>query len=202
MSAFDSMIAQGFPARLAAQMTAEVLAQYGEEPCTREQAAAHEAGHWVIGDTLGLAPHRRLRLFKWRGRWLGDNIEVHPTEVHILEDLDGYQVRALQTIGGFVGELVAGHGHPASSVDERASLLASCCTLARLHGGQPETLFVSAVVVAVEIIQTRREAFDLVRHHLARERRILRPQLDRLSQPDPAPWLRRWRELAATPLNS
>ena len=202
MSAFESMIAQGFPAHLAEQITAEMLDQYGEEPCTREQAAAHEAGHWVIGDTLGLAPYRRLRLFKWRGRWLGENIEVHPTEVHILEDLDGYQVRALQTIGGFVGEIVAGHWHPSSSIDERISLEARCCTMARLHGGQPVILFASAVVVAVEIIQTRRAAFDLVRHHLERERRILRPQLDRLSQPDPAPWLRRWRELAATALNS
>ena len=39
MSALQPLIEQGFPAHLAEQITAEILDQYGEEPCTREQAA-------------------------------------------------------------------------------------------------------------------------------------------------------------------
>ncbi len=196
MSALQPLIEQGFPAHLAEQITAEILDQYGEEPCTREQAAAHEAGHWVVGDTLGLAPYRWLRVFRERGKWLGENIEVSPVSANIFEDPDRYRVTALQVIAGFIGEAAAGHFHPSSSIDERIRLEASCAGLSQLYGGRPEALLAGAMVTVAEIIQARQDDFYLVRRHLERERRILRPRLDALSRPNRDTWLLRWDRLS------
>ena len=197
MSAFNTLIEQGFPVDSVRRIVTDTLACHGDEPCSRSQAAAHEAGHWIIGDTMGLCPYRLLRVFRRHGQWLGENLPMDNSTAHAIDEPKRYRCHTLQVIGGFVGELAAGHCHPSSSLDERTLFQSMCHTIAHFEGCHTVALHMAAFWVAAEIIESRREDFNRVRHHLERERRILRPQLDRMSRPDPEPWLRRWNDLAA-----
>jgi len=197
MSGFNTLIEQGFPPQAAYQIAFDTLARYGEEPCTRPQAAAHEAGHWIVGDTMGLGPYRWLKVFKRHGKWLGENRPVEDRAAHIVEEPGRYRRQAMQVIGGFMGEAMAGYFHPSSSIDERALYQAMSESLAQVHGGHPLAIHMTGCMVTAGIITERRHEFDLIRHHLERHPRMLRGQLERLSRPNQGPWMLRWEKIAS-----
>ncbi|HHJ40065.1 MAG: hypothetical protein AXA67_02155 [Methylothermaceae bacteria B42] len=192
----EAMAANRNPLTLSPRRVMEILMEHGEDPCTRPQAAAHEAGHWVVGDTLGLSPYRFLRVFKKSRRWLGENQAVDGSSAHVVHEVGRYKKHTLQVIGGYAGELATGFCHPASSLDERVLFLEMCRSLTVFHGGDAKALHDAGQKVVLEIIAARKQDFDRVRRHLERHPRMLRGQLAHLSQPDPTPWLARWEKLA------
>lgn len=146
---------------------------------------------------MGLGPYRFLRVFKKHGRWLGENQAVNSGTAHLFEETERYSKHTLQVIAGYLGELAAGHCYTASSIDERVMFGEMCRSLSIIHGGNVHALRDSASRVVMAIIDARHADFDRVRQHLERHPRMLRGQLDRLSKPNPMPWLERWESLAA-----
>jgi len=104
MNGFERLVQGGADPAALLQIGLDTIARHGPDPCTRPQAAAHEAGHWVVGDTLGLGPYRKLRLFKCSGLWEGESLAGDNRDVNLLQEPERYCCHALNTIAGFLGE--------------------------------------------------------------------------------------------------
>lgn len=156
----------------------------GDDPCTREQAAAHEAGHCVVGAALGdTIVEARI----WRDtslHWLGSNhregrlpadFQYYPRERP--EDA---RLAILNLLAGFAGEIVAGHDHPSSSLDERVRADACIGQIAPLFGLTEHQMLMQSGTFVLDTLLDNIPAFDLVRLHLARQQRLSKGEANRM----------------------
>ena len=159
-------------------------AEHGADPCTRAQAAAHEAGHVLVGfaygDTIDGA-----RIWAVGTRWVGANRRDHPVyhrpEPERLTDEPDRALRAaVCNLAGFAGESAAGLAHPSSSIDERMKAQAFAQVVADAWGGTREQAAGAVMVLCRDAINANRIAFDTIRAHLYRTRRLTRADAGRL----------------------
>ena len=157
-----------------------IAAKHGADPGTIEQAAAHEAGHLVV--SLALDPDAtfiRSRLHRNPDATWGGYSEVWCPSIHLIEgetfrpSQEPDRAALLMTIqaAGIVGEMVAGHWHPASSLDE-VMMVKGVATEAGIHP-------LSIILAAHTSIRRNQVIFDTLRGVLARNRRLLKSDVSR-----------------------
>lgn len=143
----------------------------GPPPYSREVALAHEAGHALIGMSLGGAVKSLTVYRDQQGRWGGwtemgwpgiaprfVNPVDHPVEAaHAL----------LFKIGGYAGEDVAGLAHPASSPDEVYSCLVTLKAIAGVKKIDAEDLMTLLLTEARKRIVENRQLYTSIRQALA-----------------------------------
>lgn len=152
----------------------KMVATFGHPPrTTREVAAAHEAGHLVVGLALG---GRFVECYIERhesGEWVGYN-EVFVEGVHgdpfvAAEDPRRTFLSALQTIGGIAAEHVVETYHPCSSLEEY--ILAGSCGKV-IDRTNPTIGFAKILLTSIGCLRTNRAAFDHARTLLFEKRRL------------------------------
>jgi hypothetical protein len=156
----------------------------GDDPCTREQAAAHEAGHCVVGSALG---DTMVEARIWRDssqHWLGSSRRESGLpadfQYYPLERPEDARLAILNLLAGFVGEIVAGHDHPSSSLDERILAEAAVMQIAPRFGLTAQQMFMQSKIFVVDTLLDNILAFDLVRLHLAQRQRLSRGEANRM----------------------
>lgn len=160
-----------------------IAAKYGDDPGTVAQAAAHEAGHVLV--SLALDPDAtfiRARLHRNPDATWGGYSEVWCPSIHLTErktfmpSREPDRAGALMVIqaAGIVGEMVAGHWHPASSLDEVMMVRG----VAEEAGINP----VSIILAAHTSIRRNQVIFDTLRGVLARQRRLLKSDVARATR--------------------
>ena len=152
------------------------VAEHGHDPCTRAQAAAHEAGHVLVGYFCSEVING-ARIWAQGGRWVGANNRDHevyrrPEPEHVTDEPDRAFRCALLNLAGFAGEIVAGLEHPSSSVDERMKAQAYAGIVAEVWGGAPQQVEAAVMALCLNAIKANRLAFDTLRGHLYRTRRL------------------------------
>lgn len=156
------------------------LAKYGDEPGEIERAAAHEAGHCVVGKALGetIVGARLIRLKTEQGiYWAGANrrmrSDAEPDACFNISEHPIEGVRyAVHNMSGYIGECLASMEHPSSSLDERMAAKSACNTVGREIGLETGDLLDAIYYFATFLIASNRLAFDTVRGHLLRNRRM------------------------------
>ncbi len=159
-----------FQAQLAA------VAEHGHDPCIRAQAAAHEAGHVVVGYFCSEVI-KGARIWAQGGRWVGANVRDHeaylrPEPARMTDEPDRAFRCALLNLAGFAGEIVARLEHASSSVDERMKAQAYAGIVAEVWGGTPQQVEAAVMALCLNAIESNRLAFDTIRGHLSRTRRL------------------------------
>ena len=162
--------------------------EHGIDPCTRGQAAAHEAGHVVVGYVYGdtiegariWADHRT-----GSARWVGANQRDHPfyhrpDPARLAEEPDRALRAAVCNYAGFAGEIAAGLEHPSSSIDERMKAKAFAAVVAEAWSGEADQVAITVMALCVRAIEENRVAFDTIRAHLYRTRRLTRAEAARM----------------------
>lgn len=161
-------------------------ASYGEDPSTRDQAAAHEAGHVVVARVLGdVIDGVRIYSRKYYGRtvWLGCNKRNRhlPEEVAFARERPGKAfLAAMHNYAGMAGEMLAGLFHPASSIDEAVRAEALCDTADAVWNQPIGTSRMRAKWIVGMILINYRRQFDVIRNHLSQNRRLTRADVSRM----------------------
>ena len=152
------------------------VAEHGLDPCTRAQAAAHETGHVLVGHVCGEVI-KGARIWTEGGRWVGANQRDHevyrrPEPARMTDEPDRAFRAALLNLAGFAGEIVAGLEHPSSSIDERMKASAYAGIVAECWDGTPQGVEGAVLTFCINAIDKHRVAFDTIRCHLHRTRRL------------------------------
>lgn len=179
------------------------LLKHGEDPGTRAQAAAHEAGHAILYAVLGRAVTSskiwRLQL-PTRSVWAGwTDVGPDPRD-EVLWSAATDPARALELatwrVAGFAGETVAGLEHASSSLDERANAQSLCFAVGKAIYPDRENAaavhYAEVWAFALAAIKEHRGAFDTLRAHLGRTRNLNRFDAARMLAKVPRktpPWL-------------
>jgi hypothetical protein len=162
---------------------ARIIAEHGFDPCTKAQAAAHETGHCIVACALG---ENVLGARIWQdndGHWVGINKRGDG------KDRAGFYAherpaeafrQACNLFAGVAGEDMAGHYHPASSIDEREKARAICAELDDISGSPDGTTQLHAANVVQAILTRYRPQFDTVRLHLMQQRRLTPKEASRM----------------------
>jgi len=160
--------------------------QFGTDPCTRAQAAAHEAGHVLVEHALGeRVEGARIARHDEHGyvRWLGCNQyeAAHGRRwVHASDNPELVLRSAAISLAGFAGEDFAGLSHPASSIDERSRATVCCSAVAKTYGLEVEDVASRVGAYCLDVFTRNRTAFDVVRGHLYRTKRLNRSEAVRM----------------------
>lgn len=173
----DNLMGLGPAARSAVVVAhRSTVAQHGEDPCARRQAAAHEAGHvvvaWALGETILGARITHTQVAAGRTVWLGRNSRSGaPTEAFTVACQPDEAFRAAAVnLAGFAGETQAKLSHPASSLDERLKAQILCEALDD-HRCEPLGTHACALDAFVfDVLAKNRLPFDSIRGHLAARR--------------------------------
>lgn len=160
----------------------QIVAKHGLDPCTKAQAAAHEAGHVVVARAMG-ETILGARIWQDGKYWLGMNKrdsglanEAFFAHERPLEAFRG----ACNLLAGIAGEDFAGHYHASSSIDEREKARSICAVLDDV-AGKPEGMTQQHAAEVVHAILTRyRSQFDTVRAHLMQRRRLTTQDANRM----------------------
>jgi hypothetical protein len=166
--------------------TLAAVAQFGFDPCTQAQVAAHEAGHVVVARSLGATVEsaRLVRRIEFgRTIWVGSNTYTPAggfTAATARVDTTFVLRAATHHLAGFIGEQIAGLSHPSSSIDERVKALTFCRVVATVAGVPAEEVASHIGDYCESIILRNRRAFDIVRAHLYRARRLTRVEAARM----------------------
>jgi len=162
----------------AKQATAEHLlrirALHGDDPCSREQTAAHEAGHTIIAMAFGwrfLGAHVRSK----DGAWTGSTHYEHRMtgrSYTLDEAADIFFAEAVMDLAGVAGEQVAGLYHPASSHFEIKNAAGAGAALDAFTDAAPSSHFARALALAMSEIQVNAATFELLRAHFRRSKRL------------------------------
>ncbi|MCO1462060.1 hypothetical protein L0Y93_10690 [Burkholderia multivorans] len=162
----------------AKQATAEHLlrirALHGDDPCTREQTAAHEAGHTIIAMAFGwrfLGAHVRSKGQAWTGSTHYEH-RMTGRPYTLDEAADIFFAEAVMDLGGVAGEQVAGLYHPASSHFEIKNAAAACAALDAFTDDAPSSHFARALALAMTEIQANATTFEILRAHFRRSKRL------------------------------
>ncbi|MBU9221059.1 hypothetical protein [Burkholderia multivorans] len=152
----------------------KLRAVHGDDPCSRAQAAAHEAGHTIIAMAFGwrfLGAYIRPQ----DSAWIGSTNYAHALSgrPHKLDETaDIYFAEAVMDLGGVAGEQVAGLYHPLSSYLEIRNAAARCDALDAFYDEPRGHHFKRALVHAVKEIQANAATFELLRAHFRRSKRL------------------------------
>lgn len=149
------------------EQTRRIVAEHGPDPCTRPQAAAHEAGHVVAAwALLGEARAVRVTTHRYAGRtlWLGSTEPPRGNETR--RDRRTLLCRAAIGIAGLAGEHFAKLSHPASSIDELHGAHLVCDYLDGVHGMAPGTHAAMVGALVPEALGRNEALFDLIRRTL------------------------------------
>lgn len=160
--------------RETAQHLLRLRAIYGDDPCTREQTAAHEAGHTIIAMAFG---------WKFMGAyirpqdsaWIGSTNYAHaltglPHNLDVTADI--FFAEAVMDLAGLAGERVAGLSHPLSSFFEIKNAAVRSSVLGALTGDAPMSHFARALALATSEIQANAATFEILRAHFRRSKRL------------------------------
>ncbi|VWD51425.1 hypothetical protein [Burkholderia contaminans] len=158
----------------AAEQLLRLRAVHGDDPCTREQTAAHEAGHAIIAMAFGwrfLGAHVRSKGRAWVG---AVNYEHRKTgRPHKLDDTaDILFAEAAMDLGGIAGEQIAGLYHPTSSYFEIKNAAARCDALDAFAEEPRGHHFKRALLLAMTEIQANAATFEILRAHFRRSKRL------------------------------
>lgn len=171
-----------------------VKAQFGRDPATKAQAAAHEAGHIIVAHVTG-ALVTGARLFDEidRGRrvWLGTIHRTTPNPTGAIGNGEaGFSTvaaapvcafrHAIISAGGFAGEVLAGLDHPASSLDERSMVRRICAELDRVLNMADGATLRLVRTFTDSALGDHRAQFAAIRTHLERHRRLTRSEANRM----------------------
>lgn len=170
------------------EWTNAMLHQHGADPGTLAQAAAHEAGHLVIGKIIGLSLEgARLTRLTLRGRevWGGCTRTAYPPGHSLASgDAAGDAAHlfglAAFAFAGFAGELAAGVSHPSSSLDERFVAAQQCEALITVVDWSRAAALLAVATFCKDQIVQHRGAFDAVRVALFAKRRLQRIEISRM----------------------
>jgi hypothetical protein len=167
--------ASGFMAQHGADLAAwygPVLeAAGGPPPFTRDVAIAHEAGHAIVGMTLGgIFKHVSVYADSKR-RWCGwTEVEWPGVDSERVVNVLSEPVEALHSllhkIAGFCGEEIAGLDHPASSPDEVYPFVQTCSTVAHFRKLDADELIIRIMADARHRIYRNRELFTAIRRSM------------------------------------
>ena len=170
---------------------AMVEQQFGRDPGTKAQAAAHEAGH-VIGARAAGSLVTGARLFEAsRGIWAGITHHTSPDPTGAIGNGEaGFTTVAAAPVcafryaiinaAGFAGEVLAGLDHPASSLDERSMARRVCCELDKVLN-MPDGAAQRLVSTFTDgVLADHRTQFAAIRTHLERHRRLTRSEAARM----------------------
>ena len=179
----------GVPREWLEAIAQEALAahvQFGVDPSTRAQAAAHEAGHVLVAHALGeRVDGARLIQRNACGRvvWEGSNryTPMHGSGVTTARENPATVERcAVLNLAGFAGEEVAGLSHPSSAIDERFKARQMCAGVARVQEVPAELVMLRVGLYCARVLHRNRTAFDTIRGHLFRARRLTRIEAARM----------------------
>lgn len=182
-----------------AQADIEARLVHGADPCTRAQAAAHEAGHLLVAYAVGeQVSGARIARRQEHGRaiWLGCAQYGDSAQGTRVVQAATHPELALRSaainLAGFLGEEFAGLSHPASSIDERYMATVLCSAVAKSFGLEPNGVGARVESYCIEVLTRNRMAFDVMRGHLYRAKRLSQSDalrmLARVAQSAPA-WL-------------
>lgn len=168
-------------------LSRHVIDTFGTDPCTKGQAAAHEAGHlivaWALGESLRgarIGPRKVLGRTLWLGINHREGAPGDGTCYSALSNPHAVLHAAAVNLAGYAGEVVVGLDHPSSSLDERFKAQSMCEDLDRVLklpiGSTADT--VTALVFG--IFARNRPQFDRLRGHLASRRVASRKDIARL----------------------
>jgi hypothetical protein len=154
------------------------MEQYGPDPCTRQQAADHEAGHCVLMIATGEGV-RDTQIMKkrdgnrsvWLGLTHGANGRGDVVPAFAMADQQLMEI-AVTSVGGIAGEQEGRTYHPASSINELAVGSSIVGTLARRWGVPTESLLKALMIVTRNTISFNRGAFDDIRRALVRSKKL------------------------------
>lgn len=168
-----------------------VEAQFGRDPATKAQAAAHEAGHVIVAHVAG-ALVTGARLFDGidRGRrvWLGTTHRTTPNPTGAIGNGSTTVAaapvcafrHAIIAAAGFAGEKRAGLDHPASSLDERSMVRRVCAELDRVLNMADGTNLRLLGTILDKALSDYQTQFAAIRTHLERHRRLTRSEAARM----------------------
>lgn len=160
--------------RAAAKQLLKLHAVHGDDPCSREQAAAHEAGHTIIAMAFGwrfLGAYIRPQ----ESAWIGSTKYAHSLtgRPHNLDDTAGILfAEAVMDLGGVAAEQIVGLYHPTSSYFEIKSAAARCGVLDEFTGDTPGSHFARALALAMTEIRANAATFEILRAHFRRSKRL------------------------------
>ena len=167
--------------------------QFGRDPATKAQAAAHEAGHVIVAHAAGaLVTGARLFDETDRGRraWAGITHRITPDPTGAFADGDGFATvadapvcafrYAIINAAGFAGEVLAGLDHPASSLYERSMVRRICAELDKALNMPDGSALRLVGAFTRDALGDHRAQFAAIRAHLDRNRRITRSEAARM----------------------
>ncbi|AYY97753.1 hypothetical protein EGY19_10075 [Burkholderia multivorans] len=160
--------------RAAAKQLLKLRAVHGDDPCSREQTAAHEAGHTIIAMAFGwrfLGAYVRPQ----ESAWIGSTNYAHSLtgRPHNLDDTaDIFFAEAVMDLGGVAAEQIAGLYHPTSSYFEIKNAAARCSALDALADVAPGSHFARALALAMTEIRANAATFEVLRAHFRRSKRL------------------------------
>ncbi|KVG74308.1 hypothetical protein [Burkholderia ubonensis] len=160
-------------------------ALHGDDPATRAQAAAHEAGHAIMAASFGwrLTDIRLQR--HTSGKWHGFVNFEHPRAnqaLRVHEDPELVLASAVTMLGGRAAEQRVGRYHPCGSIGELLYASDTCAQMdewAEVERGSTLALVEEA---AAARLQAYAATFDLLRAHLARTCKLLPTERRRMFQ--------------------
>jgi len=168
------------------QVELTAVATFGPDPCTKAQAAAHEAGHVVVARALG-ATVTGARIFRSQagGReiWLGRNhyVPARGFRAATATQDPGLVLRAaMHNLAGFAGELLAGMSHPSSSIDERLLAGRYCEDVATSEGVSKAEIVMRVGRFCEMVLLGNRRAFEVTRGHLFFRHRLTQDEATRM----------------------
>jgi len=169
-----------------AQAGISAITRFGADPCTRPQAAAHEAGHLVLARVLGATIYgaRITRRFELgRDLWIGSN-DYMPARGYGMatakQDPSLAMRSAAHNLAGFLGEQFAGLSHPSSSIDERCIALRICQAISDIGDASLEQVALEICGFCMSALECNRTAFDAIRAHIYRTRRLTKKEAARM----------------------
>ena len=164
----------------AKQATAEHLlrirARHGDDPCSREQTAAHEAGHTIIAVAFGWH-FLGCKIQTEDSAWVGVTQYRHSGHLaeqsyRLTDAPDIFFAEAVMDLAGAAGEQAAGLFHPASSSFEIANATTVCTALDAFAGVAAGRHFARALALAMTEIRANAATFELLRAHFRRSKRL------------------------------
>ena len=156
------------------QMSVDAIREHGMPPTDADIAAAHEAGHVIVGLAMG-GRFGEAYIVPNQGRWEGYS-SVNIPGVNSVENCNALTdprrgwLLGLQRAGGIHGEIIIGRYHPASSIDEAFVMTSLVHGLSRLYGVPIEVVGTTLTIVTTHIIKANRNAFEVVRSTLLTKR--------------------------------
>lgn len=158
----------------------QIYAEHGRDPCTKQQAAAHEAGHVLVARALGEVI-TGARIWQTPQGWVGANLrDGDPEPRPLAVDPKFAFTQSCIGLAGVAGEIFAGCYHPASSVDEIWIAEGVCRALDEHLGARPGATLDAAKTIVQRVFDINATTHYALTAHLMRDRRVFGAVLDRM----------------------